>query len=148
MSLDSSEMEWAVRLSGQLKTLSEVAESLTYRMLELEERFSGQQRHLTSRHLAAEQRHSDLADAMEARMRETENRLGHLEDLLRHVERRPVSPPPLRAVPQPSAAHPQGRPPSPGPLGEEQGCDSEPGEIRLDENFPAAGDAFDHSLAS
>jgi len=33
MSLSVSEMEWAVRLSCQLKTLSELAESLTYRVL-------------------------------------------------------------------------------------------------------------------
>jgi hypothetical protein len=148
MSLDSSELEWAVRLSGQLKTLSEVAESLTYRMLELEERFAGQQRALTSRHLASEQRHSDLTEAMEERMRETENRLGHLEDLLRNVERRPVSPPPLRAVPQPSAAPPQGLPSALHTTGGEGACDSLPGEIRVDEESPVGTEAFDHSLAS
>jgi hypothetical protein len=42
MSLEASEIEWAGRLSTQLKSLSEVTESLTYRILELEERFAGQ----------------------------------------------------------------------------------------------------------
>jgi hypothetical protein len=71
MSLDSSELEWALRLSEQLKSLSEVAESLIYRVLELEERFAVQDQRLTSRQRAAEQSHSHLAEAMEERMLET-----------------------------------------------------------------------------
>ena len=44
MSLDASEIDWAVRSCAQLKTLSEVTESLTFRILELEERFAEQVR--------------------------------------------------------------------------------------------------------
>ena len=98
MSLDSSELEWALRLSKQLEMLSELAESLTYRLLELEERFAVQDHQLTSRQRAAEQSHSQAAEAMEERMLETENRLGRLDDLLRKVEPRTAPPPPLRAL--------------------------------------------------
>jgi hypothetical protein len=115
MSVDSSELEWAVRLSGQLKTLSELTESLTYRMLELEERFSVQEDQLGSRRMANEQRHGDLAEAMEERLRDTEDRLGRLEDLLRKVEPAPVSAPPLRAI-----ARPEPMPPRDHPHGETQ----------------------------
>lgn len=147
MSLDSPELEWAVRLSGQLKTLSELAESLTYRMLELEERLAGQQRDLTARHLATEQRHSDLVDGLEERMRETVKRLARLEDLLRNAERRPASPLPLRAVPQRSAVHPQGRLSTQDALRQDDAGDALHGEIRFDEDVPGAADPFDASLA-
>jgi hypothetical protein len=142
MSRDSSDLEWADRLSGQLKTLSEVAESLTYRMLELEERVAVQQRELTARQQSAEVQHNDLADAMEERLRETENRLGRLEGLLRNIEPRPLAPSPLRAVPQPSAVPPQS--------GEREREDfaSVPGESCLDEDFPGPEERFDQSLAS
>lgn len=148
MSLDSSELEWAARLSGQLKTLSEVAESLTYRMLELEERFAGQQRQLTSRQQASDQHHSDLAEAMEARMRDTEHRLVRLEDLLRNQERRPVSPPPLRAVPQAAARPLEGRLSEKLGNGEAIGSDLQPGETNVAALLPLSDDRFDPSLAS
>ena len=103
MSLDASEMEWAVRLSAQLKSLSEVTESLTYRMLELEERFAGQDQQWRSRRRAREERQSDLLETMQGRLRETEARLGRLEALLRMEEPPPAAPhrlgnPPLRAL--------------------------------------------------
>lgn len=72
MSRDASEMEWAVRLSAQLKSLSEVTESLTYRLLELEER------------------HSVLLETLQERLHDTEARLGRLEDLLR-TDETPIS---------------------------------------------------------
>ena len=40
MALESSESDWTARLSGQLLALAEVAEALTYRVLELEERLT------------------------------------------------------------------------------------------------------------
>ena len=133
MSLDSPELEWALRLSKQLKMLSEVAESLTYRLLELEERFAVQDHQLTSRQLAAEQSHSQVAEAMEERMLETENRLGRLDDLLRKVEPRTAPPAPLRALsrlsPMPMHAPPDG-------------------EIRIKEGLPFGEDSVDQPLAS
>lgn len=86
MSLDTSEMEWAVRLSAQLKSLSEVTEKLTYRLLELEERVAGQHHQWSSRCQALEERHSDLLDRMQARLQDTDERLGRLEGLLRTDE--------------------------------------------------------------
>jgi hypothetical protein len=108
MSLDASEMEWAVRLSAQLKSLSEVTESLTYRMLELEERFAGQDYQWRSRRRARDERQLDLLETMQGRLRETEERLGRLEALLRMDEPPSAAPhrldnPPLRALTIPSA---------------------------------------------
>jgi hypothetical protein len=133
MSLDSSELEWALRLSKQLKMLSEVAESLTYRLLELEERFAVQDHQLTSQQRAAEQSHSQAAEAMEERMLETENRLGRLDDLLRKVEPRTAPPSPLRALSRLSAL-PMHAPPE--------------GETFLDADLPFAEDSVDQPLAS
>ena len=133
MSLDSPELEWALRLSKQLKLLSEVAESLTYRLLELEERFAVQDHQLTSRQLAAEQSHSQVAEAMEERMLETENRLGRLDDLLSNVEPRTAPPSPLRALSRLS----------PMPF-----HDPPHGETLLDADLPFAEDSVDQSLAS
>jgi hypothetical protein len=133
MSLDSSELEWALRLSEQLKTLSEVAESLTYRMLELEERFAVQDHRLNSRQLAAEQSHSHLAGAMEERMLETEKRLARLDDLLRNVEPRTAPPSPLRALSRLS----------PMPI-----HDAPHGETALEADLPFEDDSVDQSLAS
>jgi hypothetical protein len=148
MSLDSSELEWAVRLSGQLKTLSELAESLTYRLLELEERFSGQDHQLASRQLASEQCNSDLTAAMEERMRETENRLGRLEDLLRPVEQRPVVSTPLRAVSRPLFIPPQDRFSQNGGVVESDDLDFPHEETRFHEDLPFADESVDQSLAS
>jgi hypothetical protein len=148
MPLDSSELEWAVRLSAQLKTLSEVTESLTYRMLELEERFAGQQRQLTSRQRVLEQRHTDLAEVIEQRMRDTENRLGRLEELLRHGERRAVPPAPLRAVPQPGALAPQGRLSTSDGLNTDKARDSFLPQDGLDEEVPGGPGRCDPPLAS
>ena len=113
MSLDSPELEWALRLCKQLKMLSEVAESLTYRLLELEERFAVQDHQLASRQLAAEQSHSQVAEAMEERMLETENRLGRLDDLLRKVEPR-TDPPRSPSCPLQALSHAHARPPRRG----------------------------------
>lgn len=146
--MDPSELEWAVRLSGQLKTLSEVAERLTYRMLELEERFTGQEDRLTDRQRAAEQRQTTVAEAMEERMRETEHRLGRIEDLLRNDVARPAPSPSLRALSRPALIHRRDRFPSPDPLAESDSLDRSHGETPLDEDLPFEADGPDHSLAS
>ena len=70
----ASDLEWALRLSGQLETLSELAEHLTYRVLELEERLAAQDQQLSSLQTASDEFISDLGEAMEERMQQTENR--------------------------------------------------------------------------
>ncbi len=94
MSRDASEREWAARLSAQLKSLTEVAESLTYRLLELEER------------------HADLLETLQDRLHDTEARLGRLEGLLRTDEQLAslsllTVNPPLRALSRSSARPPR-----------------------------------------
>ena len=148
MSLDASESEWAVRLSGQLKTLCELAESLTYRMLELEERLAGQGDQLTGRQLAAEQRHSAVAQAMEERLRETEERLICIETLLRQEKQHTASQPSLRAVAKPSLLGTHHRF-SKNDLPEEgEPLDSLSGEPSFDEDLAMENDCFDQSRAS
>lgn len=96
-----SELEWAVRLSEQLETLSEVAEHLTYRVLELEERLTGQDRQLSALRSASEAFASEIGEAMEDRLQETEDRLVGIERLL-HGARQPTTHPrPLRSLPKP-----------------------------------------------
>lgn len=148
MSLDASELEWAVRLSGQLKTLSELAESLTVRMLELEERLAGQGDHLSSRQRVAEQRQHAEAQAMEERLRETEDRLGHIETLLRQEKHHSASQPALRAVAQPSLAGKRNRF-SRNDL-PEAGKHQDPlhGEAPFDGDLAMEDDHFDQSRAS
>ncbi len=67
MSLDASEIDWAVRLCAQLKTLSEVTESLTFRILELEERFAEQVKQRDQRLPAPDQPPGDLSDTKPTR---------------------------------------------------------------------------------
>jgi response regulator RpfG family c-di-GMP phosphodiesterase len=103
------EPEWAMRLSGQLETLSELAESLTYRVLELEERLAQQELHLSSLQLASEELTSGVGEAIEERMLETDHRLARIEGLLQGQGRRTSSPRSLRAVPKASPRHPLGQ---------------------------------------
>ena len=148
MSRDASESEWAVRLSGQLKTLCELVESLTYRMLEVEERLAGQGDQLTGRQLAAEQRHGAVALAMEERLRETEDRLGYIETLLRQEKQHTASQPSLRAVVKPSLLGTHNRF-SKNDLPEEgEPLVSLHGEPPFDEDLAMENDRFDQSRAS
>ena len=103
------EPEWAVRLSGQLETLSELAESLTYRVLELEERLGQQELHLSSLQLASDVLTSGVGEAIEERMLETDHRLARIEGLLQGEGRRASSPRSLRAVLKASPRHPLGK---------------------------------------
>ena len=70
---------WSCRLADQLQLLSEVAESLTYRMLELEERLAAQEPRLLE---PADGVDPQLAEEMELRLLETEERLARIEGLL------------------------------------------------------------------
>jgi len=66
------------RLADQLQVLSQVAETLTFRLLDLEERLAGQELQLQGGSAG-----SDLiADGTELRLAETEERLTRLESLL------------------------------------------------------------------
>jgi hypothetical protein len=78
----ASDQEWALRLSGQLKTLSELAEHLTYRVLELEEGLADQDQQLTSLQEASNNFGTRVGHAMEERLEETEARLARIERLL------------------------------------------------------------------
>ena len=73
------------RLADQLQTLSQVAEILTFRLLELEERLAGQEvrlEHLLEGGLASG---APMAEGTELRLVETEDRLARLESLLNGV---------------------------------------------------------------
>jgi len=73
------------RLADQLQTLSEVAEILTFRLLELEERLAGHEvrlEHLLEGGLASG---ATMAEGTELRLVETEDRLARLESLLNGV---------------------------------------------------------------
>jgi len=92
------------RLADQLQTLSEVAEAITFRLLELEERLAAQELRLEP--LLEDQADSQaaMADETELRLDDTEDRLARLEGLLKGIENqglgrhlRPVVAPQLAA---------------------------------------------------
>ena len=71
-----------VRLADQLHGLSQLAESLTIRLLELEERLQLQQERLDPLVDAAQGADAAQAEALDLRLEETEERLAQLEALL------------------------------------------------------------------
>jgi hypothetical protein len=85
----ASDQEWVLRLSGQLETLSELAEHLTYRVLELEERLVDQDQQLTSLQEASNDFSTRVGHAMEERIEETEARLARIERLWQGRAQRP-----------------------------------------------------------
>jgi hypothetical protein len=95
-----SELEWAARLSVQLQTLSELAESLTFKVLELEERLSAQEHQLSSLQIASDELTDGITRAMEERMVETEDRLVRIEGLLQGGGQRSSPSRSLRALPK------------------------------------------------
>lgn len=93
----ASELNWALHLSSQLVTLSELTEALTYRLLELEERLAAQDRQISGLQTASDALTTELGEAIEERMQETEDRLSRIEGLLQGGEG--ISPPrALRAL--------------------------------------------------
>ncbi len=77
--------ESSLRLADQLQVLSQVAESLTYRLLELEERLAGQERLLDERLGSAQDpRHGE---ALDHRLDDTEERLARIETALQGLDR-------------------------------------------------------------
>ena len=71
-----------VRLADQLHALSQLAETLTIRLLELEERLQLQQERLEPLLDAAQGADTAQAEALDLRLDETEERLSQLEALL------------------------------------------------------------------
>jgi hypothetical protein len=75
------------RLADQLQLLSEVSESLTYRLLELEERLGAHELHLGSLVGGGTGLDEGQAEDMELRMGDTEERLARIEAVLSGLER-------------------------------------------------------------
>ena len=76
---------WSNRLADQLQVLSEVAESLAYRLLDLEERLVAQEQRWHEQEAAAVD--PLVAEEMELRLLDTEERLARIEGLLAPDER-------------------------------------------------------------
>jgi TolA-binding protein len=74
---------WSQRLADQLQTLSQVAEALTYRLVDMEERLEEQQRLLQP---LLEIQDPAQDQEMDERLEETEERLGRIERLLRGLD--------------------------------------------------------------
>ncbi|MEA5422389.1 hypothetical protein [Synechococcus sp. CCY9202] len=102
----------ALRLAEQLQSLSQVAETLTYRLLDLEERLNAQEARSLERLHAENAAAAHQAEETELRLLETEDRLERLEILLGGEEARSNAAPPARlqvvpaAMSSPSAAKP------------------------------------------
>lgn len=79
------------RLGQQLQALSQVGEALTLRMLELEERLSGLESQLQDLQLD-ELDSGDESGSTTALLASTEERIAHLEELLREQSRLRVLP--------------------------------------------------------
>lgn len=72
------------RLADHLRVLSEVAETLTYRLVELEERLAVQENQLQ---VLLQGHDSVIGEEIDDRLAGTEERLARIEALLRGVER-------------------------------------------------------------
>jgi uncharacterized coiled-coil protein SlyX len=72
------------RLADHLRVLSEVAETLTYRLVELEERLAAQENQLQR---LLQDQDSVIGEEIDDRLADTEERLARIEALLRGVER-------------------------------------------------------------
>ena len=80
------------RVAEQLQTLSQVVETITYRLLELEERLAGQESRMQDLHQQAG-RSIQLSDGAEQRCDDTEERLVRLELLLNGMDASSSAPP-------------------------------------------------------
>ena len=78
------------RLADQLQTLSEVAEAITFRLLELEERLAAQELRLEPLLEGHADSQGLFADDTELRLDDTEDRLARLEGLLKGIENQGV----------------------------------------------------------
>ncbi|MCT0206712.1 hypothetical protein [Synechococcus sp. CS-1332] len=113
----------SLRLADQLQVLSQVAEALTYRLLELEERLEGQEDRIGERLQAAAGQESAHGVAMDQRLGDTEARLARIEAALRGLDRSGTSRH-LQAV-QPPAMQQE----LPGSMIEDDGFELGPEEV-------------------
>ena len=113
----------SLRLADQLQVLSQVAEALTYRLLELEERLEGQEHRIGERLEEAAGLEAVHGVAMDQRLGDTEERLARIEAALRGLDRSGGSRH-LQAVQPPALQQELG-----ASLMEEEGFDQAPEEI-------------------
>ena len=78
---------WTQRLVEQLQQISEVSETLTYRLLELEERLAEGERELAELRDQA-QGAGEMPEAVESWLEQTDERLARVEELLRRGDAR------------------------------------------------------------
>ena len=76
----------SLRLADQLQVLSQVTESLTYRLLELEERLGNQERRIGERLEEAAAQEAVHGDVMAQRLGDTEERLARIEAALQGLD--------------------------------------------------------------
>lgn len=100
---------WTQRLVEQLQLISEVSETLTYRLLELEERLAEGEREL-ARFRDQAQGAAELPAAVEGWLEETDARLARVEELLRRGEVRAAGPDGVSARPLKAVAPALSRP--------------------------------------
>jgi uncharacterized coiled-coil protein SlyX len=91
--------ETSRRVGDQLHALSRVAETLTYRLLDLEERLAAQEQALGSLLGSALGSDPDQVEQMDQRLGDTEARLAHIEELLAGADPTPMARH-LQALPQ------------------------------------------------
>ncbi len=122
------------RLAEQLRVLSEVTESLTYRLVELEERLAAQEENLGQ---LLEGSDAAGEEEMEERLSDTEQRLARIETVLRGIagstpprHLMPVHPPAFQQ--EPMAQRPP-EDPSEDPLSESQPFPDEGEQPFMDE---------------
>ena len=96
----------SLRLADQLQVLSQVAEALTYRLLELEERLVGHEDRIGARLEEVADLEASHGAAMDERLGDTEERLARIEAALRGLDRagasrhlQAVQPPALQQEP-------------------------------------------------
>ena len=94
------------RLADQLQTLSEVAETITFRLLELEERLAAHELRVQSLLEGPGGASAEMAEDTELRLGDTEDRLARLEGLLSGLDS-PGAPRHLHSVVTSAAPDPQ-----------------------------------------
>lgn len=86
MAVELTVAECTQRLADQLRTLSEVAETLTFRLLELEERFAAHELKVQPLLESESGGQGLIAEDTELRLGDTEDRLARLESVLSGLE--------------------------------------------------------------
>ena len=86
MAVELTVADCTQRLADQLRTLSEVAETLTFRLLELEERLAAQELKVQPLLESQSSAQGLIAEDTELRLGDTEDRLARLEGLLSGLE--------------------------------------------------------------